>query len=168
VFASQLFATAWLSIPRKGDRFRRFLTPDHWVLSTWQDRGILTAIKGEHRVVAAQARMTELENTSGDRTLNCRECAHAFVWSAGEQAYYASKNLMNPPSRCPACRERARNAGGSRVPGKARARELFPVVCTRCGIQTQVPFMPRDDRPVYCSACFDLVRLPEERVPPSG
>jgi CxxC-x17-CxxC domain-containing protein len=39
-----------------------------------------------------------------------------------------------------------------------RPREFFPAVCDRCGVQTQVPFLPRNDRPVYCSNCFDVVR----------
>jgi CxxC-x17-CxxC domain-containing protein len=26
---------------------------------------------------------------------------------------------------------------------------MFPAVCAECGIDTQVPFEPREDRPVY-------------------
>ena len=33
------------------------------------------------------------------------------------------------------------------------------VVCADCGAQTMVPFLPRQDRPVYCSSCFDRVRV---------
>jgi CxxC-x17-CxxC domain-containing protein len=101
-----------------------------------------------------------------DRVLQCRDCGSDFTWSAGEQSFYAAKQLINTPSRCPACRARARAAresGGSMGP---RTRELFPVVCSRCGVQTQVPFMPRDDRPVYCSACFDVVRAEKEPMRP--
>jgi CxxC-x17-CxxC domain-containing protein len=28
------------------------------------------------------------------------------------------------------------------------------VVCAQCGTDTEVPFQPRGDRPVYCSDCF--------------
>jgi len=94
-----------------------------------------------------------------DQTLQCRDCGVEFIWTSGEQAFYASKNPANQPSRCPSCRARARaarEAGG--VPGIARTREFFPVVCDRCGVQTQVPFQPRSDRPVYCSSCYDEVR----------
>jgi len=28
------------------------------------------------------------------------------------------------------------------------------LVCTQCGKETQVPFQPRGDKPVYCSDCF--------------
>ena len=27
-------------------------------------------------------------------------------------------------------------------------------VCSQCGKETQVPFQPRGDKPVYCSDCF--------------
>ena len=31
-------------------------------------------------------------------------------------------------------------------------------ICGACGGQAVVPFAPRNDRPVYCSSCFDKVR----------
>lgn len=91
-----------------------------------------------------------------DKVLNCRDCGLEFVWTSGEQAFYASKGLVNQPGRCPSCRaaQRAQRQGE----GRGRPREYFPAVCGRCGIQTQVPFLPRDDRPVYCSNCYDVVR----------
>jgi CxxC-x17-CxxC domain-containing protein len=33
-------------------------------------------------------------------------------------------------------------------------RQMFPVVCGDCGKDTEVPFEPRGDRPVYCRDCF--------------
>jgi CxxC-x17-CxxC domain-containing protein len=94
-----------------------------------------------------------------DKTLVCRDCGADFVWTSGEQAFYASKNLTNQPGRCPSCRLAARaSRSGAGLGSAARPREFFPAVCYRCGIQTQVPFLPRDDRPVYCSSCFDEVR----------
>src|SRR3979411_2578264 len=39
-----------------------------------------------------------------DQTLRCRECGVDFVWTAGEQEFYASRGLTNAPSRCPARR----------------------------------------------------------------
>ena len=38
------------------------------------------------------------------------------------------------------------------------AREFHAAVCGACGGQAVVPFAPRNDRPVYCSSCFDKVR----------
>ena len=37
-------------------------------------------------------------------------------------------------------------------------REMHPAVCAQCGIDTEVPFLPRGDRPVYCSDCFSAMR----------
>ena len=94
-----------------------------------------------------------------DKVMHCRDCAQDFAWTAGEQQFYASKGLENPPGRCPSCRAAARAARQAGGPaGGGRPREFFPAVCDRCGIQTQVPFLPRNDRPVYCSNCFDVVR----------
>ncbi|HZU13792.1 MAG TPA: zinc-ribbon domain containing protein [Chloroflexota bacterium] len=91
-----------------------------------------------------------------DKVLSCRDCGTDFVWTSGEQAFYASKGLANQPSRCPSCR--AAQRAGRHGDGSGRPREYFPAVCDRCGIQTQVPFLPRNDRPVYCSNCYDVVR----------
>ncbi len=96
-----------------------------------------------------------------DKTLVCRDCSAEFVWTSGEQAFYASKQLENEPGRCPACRASARAARQSGSTS-GRSREFFPAVCHRCGVQTQVPFLPREERPVFCSSCYDQVRA--ERV----
>ena len=34
-------------------------------------------------------------------------------------------------------------------------REMFDSVCSKCGKKCQLPFRPRGDKPVYCSACFE-------------
>jgi len=33
-------------------------------------------------------------------------------------------------------------------------RQLYNVICAACGKQTQVPFKPTGDRPVYCRDCY--------------
>jgi len=38
-------------------------------------------------------------------------------------------------------------------------RQMFPVKCARCGKDTEVPFEPRGDKPVYCSECCREVRI---------
>jgi CxxC-x17-CxxC domain-containing protein len=35
---------------------------------------------------------------------------------------------------------------------------MHPAVCSNCGRDTMVPFVPRGDKPVYCSSCFEQVR----------
>lgn len=88
-----------------------------------------------------------------DKTLQCRECGESFVWTAGEQSFYAEKGLVNEPARCPDCRAAKRRAQFGREP-----RVQHPVTCASCGAETTVPFIPRNDRPVYCSDCYDKVR----------
>jgi CxxC-x17-CxxC domain-containing protein len=87
-----------------------------------------------------------------DKTLVCRDCGADFVFTAGEQGFYLEKGLLNEPQRCPACRAARRR---ERTNG---TREMTQVVCAACGAETMVPFVPRLDRPVYCSACFEKVR----------
>jgi CxxC-x17-CxxC domain-containing protein len=33
-------------------------------------------------------------------------------------------------------------------------RQMYPAVCSNCGKETEVPFQPRTDKPVYCRECF--------------
>jgi CxxC-x17-CxxC domain-containing protein len=94
-----------------------------------------------------------LERVFEDRSLTCRDCAEEFSFSAGEQAFYASKGLTNDPQRCPSCRAAAKRARSNEGP-----REFHAAICGACGGQAVVPFAPRNDRPVYCSSCFDKVR----------
>jgi CxxC-x17-CxxC domain-containing protein len=110
-----------------------------------------------------------------DKTLVCRDCNQEFIFSAGEQEYYAQKGFTNEPRRCADCR-RAHKAtqqggggsysgGGSSYGGgnsyggggggyERAPRQMFDTVCSQCGKETQVPFQPRGDKPVYCSDCF--------------
>ena len=39
-----------------------------------------------------------------DKTLTCRDCGQSFVFTTGEQEFFASKGFTNEPSRCPECR----------------------------------------------------------------
>ncbi len=100
-----------------------------------------------------------------DKTLTCRDCNREFTFTAGEQEFFAQKGFTNEPSRCPECRaanKANRGGGGGYSSGgysagggyERREREMFPAVCAQCGKETQVPFQPSGDRPVYCSDCF--------------
>jgi len=85
-----------------------------------------------------------------DKTLVCKDCGNEFVFSAGEQEFYAEKGFQNEPTRCRNCRQ-ARKASR---PAAGAPREMFDAICAECGQPTKVPFQPREDRPVYCSECF--------------
>ncbi len=93
-----------------------------------------------------------------DRTLTCQDCGQPFTFSADDQSYHAEKGYTNEPKRCASCRQARR---GERNGGFAQGqREMHPAVCAECGKDTTVPFMPRGDRPVYCSDCFSRQRTP--------
>ena len=86
-----------------------------------------------------------------DITLKCKECGQDFVFTAGEQEFYAEKGFQNQPQRCRDCRQARKNA--VKAP-----RELFDAVCAKCGKPAKIPFQPSDDRPVYCSECFAAMK----------
>jgi CxxC-x17-CxxC domain-containing protein len=44
-----------------------------------------------------------------DRTLVCSQCQAEFVFSKGEQEFYAERNLASLPKRCKACRDAKKN-----------------------------------------------------------
>ncbi len=96
-----------------------------------------------------------------DKTLQCSDCGATFTFSAGEQEFFQSKGYTNDPKRCPACRD-ARKAQRGGSPGSA-TRQMFPAICASCGKETQVPFEPREGRPVYCQDCYNKVRPTTQR-----
>ena len=112
-----------------------------------------------------------------DKTLTCRDCGTNFTFTEGEQDFYGQKGYSEP-SRCPDCRaakKASRNDGYSNSYGGSYSsgggyssggygggygrseRTMTKVVCANCGKDTEVPFVPRGDKPVYCSDCFTQV-----------
>jgi len=89
-------------------------------------------------------------NMFQDKVLVCRDCGEEFVFTAGEQEFYAEKGFENEPKRCRVCRQnrQGRNTG-ARAP-----REMYTTVCAGCGGEAKVPFKPVANRPVYCQDCF--------------
>ena len=108
-----------------------------------------------------------------DRTLTCRDCGQAFTFTAGEQAFYQERGFSEP-QRCPACRaaRKAQRAGSGYDAGgyggggggySSGPRQMYPAVCSQCGKDTEVPFQPRTDKPVYCRECFQQQRAATPR-----
>ena len=119
-----------------------------------------------------------------DKSLVCRDCGQAFVFTSGEQEFHASKGFQNDPSRCPDCRAARKSARGDSSGGYGsgsygsggyssggyssggygsggygrQEREMFSATCSECGNEARVPFQPRGDKPVYCSDCFSKQR----------
>jgi CxxC-x17-CxxC domain-containing protein len=98
--------------------------------------------------------------TFQDKSIKCSDCGSNFTFTASEQEFFAGKGFTNEPKRCPSCRrtrkpERYGNGGSS----YKLQRQMFPVKCAQCGKDTEVPFEPRGDKPVYCSDCYRTVRI---------
>ena len=95
-----------------------------------------------------------------DKQITCADCGTEFTFSSGEQERYAQLGFTNEPKRCGPCRAAKKasrgDEGGGRRPSFSGGgtRQMFSAVCSTCGKQAQVPFQPRGDKPVYCSACF--------------
>jgi CxxC-x17-CxxC domain-containing protein len=114
--------------------------------------------------------------------MTCRDCGKQFTFTAGEQEFYAARGFSEP-TRCGECRAarkasrdggdyagRSRGTTSSYAAGGAResygsgssggrstqgTRQMYTAVCADCGTTTEVPFEPRQGRPVYCRDCFE-------------
>lgn len=89
-----------------------------------------------------------------DKTLVCKDCGNEFIFTAGEQEFYAEKGFENEPQRCRDCRQaRKANRNGE--------RKFYTAVCRECGGEARVPFEPTSDKGVLCSACFEKAKSAE-------
>ena len=94
-----------------------------------------------------------------DKNLVCVECHQTFIWTAGEQLFYADKNFKNEPKRCKSCKAKRATRPASAV--MARERVETVTNCSACGKQTTVPFRPTQGRPVFCKECFQARKFAE-------
>jgi CxxC-x17-CxxC domain-containing protein len=127
-----------------------------------------------------------------DKTITCRDCGMDFSFTSGEQEFYAQKGFTNEPTRCPSCRLARKANGGGRSNGgynsggyddresygssygrdtysnrggnSSGPREMHSATCASCGREAKVPFVPRGDKPVYCSDCFQQQRQTSNRA----
>lgn len=81
-----------------------------------------------------------------DQQMTCADCGAEYTFAASEQAFYADKGF-SAPKRCPDCRQKKKDERRSN-------RQFTKVTCASCGTETEVPFVPRNDRPVLCRDCF--------------
>jgi len=97
-----------------------------------------------------------------DKVLRCIDCGEEFIFSAGDQLFFASKGLRNDPKRCKPCKlkKNDRIAVNRQAYGQTCPRESSEVIvkCARCWVGTSVPFKPTQGRPVYCRDCFLRMR----------
>jgi len=94
-----------------------------------------------------------------DKELQCSDCGIAFTFTADEQETFASRGYTNEPKRCALCRAARKSVNNNSFGFNSYKprREMFPAVCAQCGKDTEVPFQPRNGRPVYCRDCYSKV-----------
>ena len=98
-----------------------------------------------------------------DKAIVCSDCGVTFTFSVQDQEFFQSKGYTNEPRRCPACRQtrKAQTGGGNSSYGNGGyggTRQMYPATCSDCGKATQVPFEPRNGKPVYCSDCYRKIQ----------
>jgi CxxC-x17-CxxC domain-containing protein len=85
------------------------------------------------------------------------ECGQEFLFTAGEQKFFALKKLVNDPRRCKNCKVQRAAAGalhGGSSTGRVFVKRETLANCSQCGKQTTLPFCPTQGRPVFCRDCF--------------
>lgn len=84
-----------------------------------------------------------------DKEMPCRDCPERFVFTAGEQRFFAEKGF-NPPVRCKTCRDRKKGQGQqpqsqtSQAPAPQQARtapEVYRVNPVRASARVE----PQED-----------------------
>ncbi len=58
-----------------------------------------------------------------DKTLTCVQCNQEFIFSSGEQEFFAEKNLGSPPKRCKPCRQQNKKKRQHRNRGRTGPSE---------------------------------------------
>ena len=96
-----------------------------------------------------------------DRVLKCTDCGSDFVFTAGEQHFYAEKGFRNEPKRCKICKGKRATGDSHHSGGEGAHHSFTTTVCSQCGKETTVPFKPTQGRPVFCRECFQKRRRNE-------
>ena len=84
-----------------------------------------------------------------DKELVCRDCNEKFIFTAGEQQFYAEKGFESEPVRCKKCRLAHK---------RQSFRPVYEVVCSKCGNVARLPFEPYHNQIVFCKECHNKSR----------
>ena len=90
-----------------------------------------------------------------DKVLVCVDCSAEFVFTAGEQIFFADKGFKHEPKRCKVCKAKRNQNHGA---GMSQRVETV-ISCSQCGRETTVPFKPTQGRPVFCRECYQQRRM---------
>lgn len=75
--------------------------------------------------------------------LNCKICGKEFIFSKGEQEFFAQKGLKNIPKTCPECREARRSGEDVKL----------NIKCEKCG-KTGVFRKKIEAKQILCAECY--------------
>ncbi len=101
------------------------------------------------------------------KILRCHDCGKEFSFTVSEQEQFMAMGYTNFPRRCSSCRQERKNRQTVRPDSNIRnhnsreektGRQMFSAVCIECKKETQVPFKPSQDKPVYCGICYSKKR----------
>ncbi|MCK9368624.1 hypothetical protein M0R04_01465 [Candidatus Dojkabacteria bacterium] len=103
---------------------------------------------------------------SSNRGMDRPEMTDAVCADCGKSCRVPFRPTGGKPVYCSDCFEKRGNGadrnddrrGGDRYNRDDRGRsdrEMFPAVCDECGKDCQLPFKPSNDKPIYCSDCFE-------------
>ena len=81
-----------------------------------------------------------------DKVLKCADCGAEFIFTAGEQMFFADKGFKNEPKRCKACKGTRAQGNGNGSGSVSSQRVETKTVCSQCGKETTVPIQA-DSRP---------------------
>jgi len=79
-----------------------------------------------------------------DKTIVCQDCGKRFVFTAGEQEFYAERGFQSEPQRCMRCRENR----------KVARKKPAITVCPSCGKFIRNASRGNSNHPTYCSECI--------------
>ena len=91
-----------------------------------------------------------------DKVLKCSECGAEFVFTAGEQMFFADKGFKNEPKRCKACKAKRAQSPGQVPTASSEPKPKRPA--RSAGRKLRSPSSPTQGRPVYCRECFQQRR----------
>ncbi len=74
-----------------------------------------------------------------DKSLNCVDCGSEFIWTAGEQLFFADKQFKNEPKRCKACKAKRANRASAGPMASSRVETQTKLLGMRQGHYRALP-----------------------------
>lgn len=96
-----------------------------------------------------------------DITLFDKDTGEPFIFTAGEQEFFARQGFTNVPTRSPDRRKAVRDQ-------RYKGKPVFNVTCLGCGRVGKIMQEPADPRQIFCQYCFaerwnqHLLNYPEQ------